>query len=97
MGALQLTLLGGFRRHSARGHLGLPTKKAQALLAYLSVQPGQACTREKLAGLLWGDLDDDHARSNLRQTFLRSVSPCPAQRLRASSARLRPSCSAPRQ
>ena len=48
MGALRLTLLGGFQAALGSGPpLKLPTKKAQALLAYLIVQPGQACTREK--------------------------------------------------
>lgn len=70
MGQLRLTLLGGFRATVGEAPpLKVPTRKAQALLAYLAVQPGQASTREKLAGLLWGDLDIDRARSNLRQTL----------------------------
>jgi DNA-binding SARP family transcriptional activator len=46
-----------------RGQL-LPTKKAQALLR--AVPFGQAHPREKLAILLWGDMQDTQARSNPR-------------------------------
>ena len=70
MGPLRLALLGGFQATIGSGpSLNVPTRKAQALLAYLSMQPGQASTREKLAGLLWGDLDSERARNNLRQTL----------------------------
>lgn len=79
MGPLRLALLGGFQATVGSGPpLNVPTRKAQALLAYLAMQPGQASTREKLAALLWGDLDGDRARSNLRQTLFalrRSLSP----------------------
>ena len=33
--------------------LTLPTRKTQALLAYLAVRPGQAHLRDKLAAVLW--------------------------------------------
>ena len=71
MPLLQLTLLGGFQ---ARLHGGPPVvlvrKKAQALLAYLVVEPGEAQLRDKLAALLWGDSSDQRARHSLRQTLL---------------------------
>ena len=84
MGALRLTLLGGFQAVvDPEPPSRLPTKKAQALLAYLTLQPGQASTRDKLAGLLWGELDNGRARSNLRQTLFvlrqslsRATPPC---------------------
>ena len=42
MAHLHLTLLGGFQARLASGQaLSLPTKKAQALLAYLALPPGQ--------------------------------------------------------
>ena len=64
---LKLTLLGGFQAQpEAGGALVLPTKKAQALLAYLAVPLGQPHPREKLATLLWGDMQDAQARGNLR-------------------------------
>src|SRR4030095_5218273 len=45
-------------------------KKAQALLAYLVVEPGEAHLRDKLAALLWGDSSDQRARHSLRQVLL---------------------------
>ncbi len=64
---LKLTLLGGFHAQLEAGSaLVLPTRKAQALLAYLAIPLGQAHPREKLATLLWGDMQDAQARGNLR-------------------------------
>jgi len=40
--------------------------KARALLAYLSTQPNIDHPRAKLATLLWGELPDDAAKTNLR-------------------------------
>ena len=46
MARLTLTLLGGFRARLDPGApLALPTRKAQALLAYLVLPPGQAHPR----------------------------------------------------
>jgi DNA-binding SARP family transcriptional activator len=42
--------------------------KALALLTYLVLEPG-AHTREKLAGLLWGESTDNEARASLRQAL----------------------------
>lgn len=44
--------------------------KGVALLAYLAVT-GLPCSREALAGLLWGDMPDTAARTNLRVTLNR--------------------------
>src|SRR5437867_1665599 len=83
MARLTLSFLGGFQ---ARLDLGPPLflpAKAQALLAYLAIRPGQTHPRDKLAALLWGGTDNEHARSNLRHTLfdirqaIRSVSPAP--------------------
>lgn len=50
------------------GHaIGLRGKKAAALLAYLAVPPGRRHSRADLADLLWGQMDDERARHNLRQ------------------------------
>ncbi len=69
---LKVTLLGGFHAQLEPGRaLVLPTKKAQALLAYLALPPGQAHPREKLAALLWGDMADAQARGNLRHALSR--------------------------
>ena len=70
MVALRLTLLGGFEvRLLAGDALSLPTKKAQALLAYLGLRPGQTHQRDKLAALLWGERSDAHARDGLRHAL----------------------------
>jgi predicted ATPase/DNA-binding SARP family transcriptional activator len=69
---LTLTLLGGFQAQlDAGAALVLPTRKSQALLAYLALPPGQAHSREKLATLLWGDMQDAQARGNLRHALAR--------------------------
>jgi DNA-binding SARP family transcriptional activator/tetratricopeptide (TPR) repeat protein len=70
MARLGLTLFGGFQARLQPGStLALPTRKAQALLAYLAVPLGQAHPRGKLAALLWGDTRDDSARASLRQAL----------------------------
>src|SRR5262245_59940992 len=70
MARLTLTLLGGFRARLDPGpRLALPTRKAQALLAYLAVPPGVAHPRDKLANLLWGGTHETTARTSLRQTL----------------------------
>jgi len=69
---LKLTLLGGFQAQlDAGAALVLPTRKTQALLAYLALPLGQAHPREKLATLLWGDMPDAQARGNLRHALSR--------------------------
>ena len=70
MVALRVTLLGGFdARLAGGGPLNLPTKKAQALLAYLGRRPGQPHPRDKLAALLWGERSDEQARDGLRHAL----------------------------
>src|SRR5260370_5030414 len=70
MARLGLTLLGGFQaRLDPGGAVALPTKKAQALLAYLALPLGQAHPRDKLAALLWGGIREESARNSLRQAL----------------------------
>lgn len=65
-----IVLLGSFDVRLASGDaIAVPTKKAQALLAYLAVRPGLAHPRDKLATLLWGDTADAQARNSLRQAL----------------------------
>lgn len=52
--------------------IGPLPKKAQGLLAYLALHPGQALARERLAALLWGDARSEQARRSLREC-LRSI------------------------
>jgi DNA-binding SARP family transcriptional activator len=76
---LDLALLGGFEVRASSGELiTLHTKKAQALLAYCAARPGQLQSREKLATLLWGDREGEHARNSLRQTLFILRSGLPA-------------------
>jgi DNA-binding SARP family transcriptional activator len=48
---------------------GFAYAKARALLAYLAVESHREHSREALVGLLWPDLPEDAARSNLRQAL----------------------------
>ena len=45
-------------------------RKAKAIIAYLSTQPGARIPREKLTDLLWGDRSEAQARASLRQALL---------------------------
>lgn len=70
MTKLRLTLLGGFQARVDSGPaLNLPTRKAQALMAYLALPPGQPHPRDKLAALLWGGIREESARASLRQAL----------------------------
>jgi predicted ATPase/DNA-binding SARP family transcriptional activator len=76
---VKLTLLGGFQAQVGTGApLVLPTRKTQALLAYLALPLGQAHSRDKLATLLWGDMPDAQARGNLRHALSRIRKNLPA-------------------
>ena len=68
-----LYLLGALRVERDAQPIRLPTRKVQALLAYLVLHPA-AHTREKLAARLWADSSDELARSSLRKalTLLRT-------------------------
>ncbi|MEZ4768640.1 MAG: BTAD domain-containing putative transcriptional regulator [Caldilineales bacterium] len=48
-----------------------PTEKTRALLAYLAVESARPHSRVVLAGLLWPDVPDQQARTNLRNTLYR--------------------------
>ncbi|MFQ5684200.1 MAG: BTAD domain-containing putative transcriptional regulator [Candidatus Binatia bacterium] len=70
MGLLTLRLFGGFEARLSTGPpLILPTKKAQGLLAYLALKPGQPHPRDKVTALLWGDKEEEQARHSLRQAI----------------------------
>ena len=71
MAALQLTLFGTFEARLESGPaIIFPRKKAEALLAYLALRPGQMYARDTLAALLWGDASDERARHSLRQALV---------------------------
>jgi len=68
--ACRLTLLGGFALESGNGReLTLPTRKDRLLLAYLALSAGKPQTRDRLAGLLWGDRAEAQARDSLKQSL----------------------------
>ena len=71
MARLRVTLLGGVGVQFDSGQtVPLQGRKAQALLAYLALQRGQAQPRDKLAALLWPEAPHERARHNLRQLLL---------------------------
>ena len=67
MARLTLRLFGGFQARFGERSLVFPTRKAQALLAYLAVRPEQDYTRNKLAAMFWGGAGREQARQSLRQ------------------------------
>ncbi|MCB0214341.1 MAG: AAA family ATPase, partial [Anaerolineae bacterium] len=68
---LEVQLLGKFAAKLDDQHLDIPSRPAQALLAYLILNTHKSFRREKLAGLLWPESDEPDARNNLRQTLWR--------------------------
>ena len=70
MADLTLELLGGFAGNFSDGRrLVLPTRKAQALVAYLAMPTGRFHAREKLTALLWGETAESLARQSFRQAL----------------------------
>src|ERR1051326_3987743 len=70
MALLDLRLLGPFRARLGSGEaVTLPTRKTEALVAYVALAPGGTTTRQTLAALLWGDMPEEQARHNLRQAL----------------------------
>ncbi len=65
---LSLKLFGRFEVLEPDG-LALPTRKAEALLAYLALPAGRARARGELTDLLWGSRDERHARHSLNQAL----------------------------
>jgi TolB-like protein/Tfp pilus assembly protein PilF len=70
VGRLRIKLLGGYTVLDDRtGEVALPTRKAQALLAYLALSAGRWHGRDRLAGLLWSDRQEARSRNSLRQAL----------------------------
>ena len=66
---VEFRLLGPPTLHIAGHSTRLRSAKTLALLAYLALEPNTAHSREKLAGLLWGESPEEQARMNLRQSL----------------------------
>ena len=70
MARLAVRLLGPFEvTLDGKPVAGFRSDKVRALLAYLCVEPAGPHRRERLAGLLWPDLPEDSARTNLRHAL----------------------------
>lgn len=66
----RLILLGQFALMSADGEvIQVPTRKNRKMLAILATSNVHHATRERICALLWGERDDEHARSSLRQSL----------------------------
>lgn len=66
--SFDLRLLGAFRLERDAQIIHLPTRKFEALLAYLALFP-ESHPREKLAAIFWGDTPDEQARASLRNAL----------------------------
>jgi DNA-binding SARP family transcriptional activator/tetratricopeptide (TPR) repeat protein len=70
LGKLSVQLLGGFRLHDGAGQeIKIVSRKGRALLAYLATRAGESHSRDRLATLLWEDVDEELARTSLRQAL----------------------------
>ena len=67
---VKLQLLGQFFLSGSDGNsIAVTSKKNRALLAILALSGGLHATRERLAGLLWGEHGEEQARSSFRQSL----------------------------
>lgn len=63
---LEIRLLGQFEIQIDGQPVALASRQAQALLAYLLLPPGRRHRRERVAGVLWPDVEETKARARLR-------------------------------
>jgi DNA-binding SARP family transcriptional activator/predicted ATPase len=68
---LEISLFGGLEVTRDGTPVEIPSQPAQLLLAYLVLNASTLHRRDRLAGLLWPDSDEIHARNNLRQALWR--------------------------
>ena len=70
MAGLSIGVVGGLRVAAGDGRaLRITSRKAQALLGCLALEPGTRLSRDLLASLLWEDSDPELARASLRQAL----------------------------
>ena len=74
---LAISLFGGVSLHIAGHKIELRNRKAEALIGYLALSPGPSETRERLAGLLWSEMEESRARGSAAR---RAPSPGAARR-----------------
>lgn len=70
MPALRASLFGAFRLRAEGGELPIPSRRARALLAALSLCPGEPVERDDLSRMLWPGRFQPQARASLRQALL---------------------------
>lgn len=71
MAELHIELLGGCSaRSNGDDPCVLPTRKSQALLAYLAAPAGRFHARDKLTAMFWGETPEAQARQSFRQALL---------------------------
>src|SRR5690242_4885594 len=68
---LEVRLFGQFEVRLHGQPLDIPSRPAQALLAYLVLTANVAHRREHLGGMFWPDATETNARAYLRQTLWR--------------------------
>jgi len=79
MSAVRIRLLGGFELEFENQRTQrFPSRKARDLFAYLVLHRNSLHSREQLAGLFWGDVDDEHARRSLNTALWRARQMLPA-------------------
>lgn len=66
---LEISLLGGLEVRADAVVIDLPSKKTQALFAYLAYAPGKLHERAKLCGLFWPESAKAQAQASLRQAL----------------------------
>src|ERR1700737_1779572 len=73
MAGIELRLFGGFeaRIRGDAALLTLPTRKSEAVLAYLITQRPRLVRRDVLTSLLWPDVPRNQGRHSRRQTLSR--------------------------
>jgi DNA-binding SARP family transcriptional activator len=64
---LRVVALGGVDLLLDDRPIQLRSRKAQALIAYLALNPAPAISRERISGLLWSEFSENRARASLRQ------------------------------
>ena len=70
MARLSLRLLGGFSvTLDGVGPVRVPLRRAQMLLAFLALPPGQARSRDHVTALLWSELPTGDAHARLRHAL----------------------------
>jgi DNA-binding SARP family transcriptional activator len=87
MAGLNLYLFGTPRLEYEGNAVRFERRKALALAAYLALAE-QPQSRDALAGVLWPELDNEHARSALRSTLRALTTPVPVEWIQADRATL---------